>query len=63
MHRFYPVLLILCAMAFLSHGLLPTASAQTLMPPLKFKERTLSNGLKVYTLEDHTSPTGAIQVW
>ncbi|HEX8141913.1 MAG TPA: pitrilysin family protein [Pyrinomonadaceae bacterium] len=33
------------------------------MPPLKFKERTLPNGLKVYTLEDHTSPTVAIQVW
>jgi zinc protease len=33
------------------------------MPNLRFKERTLSNGLKVYSLEDHTSPTVAIQVW
>ncbi|HEX8136552.1 MAG TPA: pitrilysin family protein [Pyrinomonadaceae bacterium] len=63
MRPFYPVLLILCAMAFLSHELFPTASAQTLMPPLKFKERTLANGLKFYSLEDHTSPTVAIQVW
>jgi zinc protease len=63
MRRLYPVLLILCAMAFTSSQLIQTASAQTTMPPLKFKERTLPNGLKVYTLEDHTSPTVAIQVW
>jgi zinc protease len=63
MRPFYPVLLFLCAIAFVSTQLLPVAHAQTTMPPLKFKERTLSNGLKFYSLEDHTSPTVAIQVW
>ncbi|HEY6189794.1 MAG TPA: pitrilysin family protein [Pyrinomonadaceae bacterium] len=63
MRRLYPVLLILCAIALTSNQLIQTSLAQTTMPPLKFKERSLANGLKVYTLEDHTSPTVAIQVW
>jgi len=63
MRRLYPVLLILCAIALTSNQLIHTSHAQTTMPPLKFKERTLTNGLKVFTLEDHTSPTVAIQVW
>ena len=63
MRRFYPALLMLWAIMFFISQLPLTVSAQTTMPPLKFKERTLSNGLKVYSLEDHTSPTVAIQVW
>src|SRR5262245_36380510 len=39
------------------------ASAQTRMPQLKFADRTLTNGLRVLTVEDHSSPTVAIQVW
>ncbi len=39
------------------------ASAQTRMPQLKFTDRTLANGLRVLTVEDHSSPTVAIQVW
>ncbi|HEX8773763.1 MAG TPA: pitrilysin family protein [Pyrinomonadaceae bacterium] len=63
MRRLYFVLLILCAIALTSSQLIRISQAQTTMPPLKFKERTLTNGLKVFTLEDHTSPTVAIQVW
>jgi zinc protease len=63
MRRSFLVLLMLCAAALLSSQFSSTANAQTNMPPLKFKERTLPNGLKVYSLEDHTSPTVAIQVW
>src|ERR1043166_7771647 len=37
--------------------------AQTRMPQLKFTDRTLPNGLRVLTVEDHSSPTVAIQVW
>ncbi len=37
--------------------------AQTRMPQLKFTERTLSNGLRVLTAADRSSPTVAIQVW
>ena len=39
------------------------AAAQTRMPQLKFTDRTLANGLRVLTVEDHSSPTVAIQVW
>jgi zinc protease len=33
------------------------------VPPLEFKHTTLPNGLQVYTVEDHKSPTVAVQVW
>lgn len=33
------------------------------VPPLPFKHATLANGLQVYTVEDHKSPTVAVQVW
>jgi zinc protease len=33
------------------------------MPKINYRERTLSNGLRVYTLEDHSSPTVSIQMW
>ena len=42
------------------HG---TASAQTRLPHIQFSERTLSNGLRVISAPDHSSPTVAIQVW
>jgi len=41
---------------------LSTRAAETI-PPLKFEQRTLANGLQFLWLEDHTSPTAAIQVW
>jgi len=33
------------------------------IPPIDYKHRTLSNGLEVYSVEDHSTPTVAIQVW
>lgn len=33
------------------------------IPPLDVRERVLANGLTVLSLEDHASPTTAIQVW
>src|SRR6267142_3640925 len=33
------------------------------VPPLVFKHTTLPNGLQVYSVEDHKSPTVAVQVW
>lgn len=39
------------------------ASAEVAVPPLKFEQRTLANGLRVIWLEDHTAPVVAIQVW
>src|ERR1700681_1386720 len=40
-----------------------SASAQTKMPQLKFRERTLANGLSVLSVVDKSSPTVAINVW
>src|SRR5271155_2210359 len=39
-------------------------AAETLkLAPLKYRQRTLANGLTVLSLENHQSPTVAIQVW
>jgi zinc protease len=39
------------------------AQAALPIPRLDYKHRTLANGLEVYTLQDRTTPTVAIQVW
>lgn len=39
------------------------AGAADSIPPLKFEQRTLANGLQFIWLEDHSVPTVAIQVW
>lgn len=49
------LLLISAGFGVLSH-------AQT-MPKVTYRDRTLANGLRVLTVEDHASPTVAIQVW
>ncbi|HEY1769175.1 MAG TPA: pitrilysin family protein [Chthoniobacterales bacterium] len=33
------------------------------VPPLHFQHETLPNGLQVYSVEDHSTPTVAVQVW
>jgi zinc protease len=38
-------------------------SQAQVMPRLNFRDRTLPNGLRVLSAEDHASPTIAIQVW
>jgi len=53
--------LLLCALAFACVA--RTASAQTRVPPINLKERTLANGLKIYSAQERSSPTVAIQVW
>lgn len=39
------------------------AFAQVKVAPLNIKERTLTNGMKVVSLQDNSSPTVAIHVW
>jgi zinc protease len=51
---------MLCVLA---GGLGPLARAQSSVPPINFRERTLGNGLKVYSVRDQSSPTVSIQVW
>jgi zinc protease len=58
------VFLLLGALAAAAAGTLPQRpTAQTRVPPINFKERTLPNGLVVYTAQERSSPTVAIQVW
>ncbi len=40
-----------------------SAKSAVSVPPLKFQHETLPNGLEVYSVEDHSSPTVAVQVW
>jgi zinc protease len=49
--------------AFLFLAAVISVSAQTRMPQLVFKDRTLPNGLRVLSAADRSSPTVAIQVW
>ena len=52
-------------------ALAPVASAQTTrpaaaaseVPPIVFKERTLANGMKVFTSLDRSTPNVTVQVW
>jgi zinc protease len=41
----------------------PSPSPGVTVPRLALKHLTLENGLDVYSLEDHSSPTVAVQVW
>jgi len=38
-------------------------AAQVKVPPIVFKERTLPNGLQLYTSVDRTTPNVTVQVW
>ena len=66
MRRIYLSLIVLCVALGLGGVLLvkpPAANAQTKVPRLNYKERMLANGMRVLTVEDHSSPTVAIHVW
>jgi zinc protease len=39
------------------------SAAPLTIPPISYRHRTLANGLQVYSVEDHSAPTVAIQVW
>ncbi|HJT81795.1 MAG TPA: pitrilysin family protein [Chthoniobacterales bacterium] len=41
----------------------PAPSPAVTVQPLAIKHLTLDNGLQVYSVEDHSSPTVAVQVW
>jgi zinc protease len=58
-HRLIRLILVACM--FVSAAI--TLSAQTRMPQLVFKDRTLPNGLRILSAADRSSPTVAIQVW
>ncbi|HKP71396.1 MAG TPA: pitrilysin family protein [Pyrinomonadaceae bacterium] len=49
--------------ALVAFGLPSLAGAQTKVPRLDFRERKLTNGLRVLSAVDKSSPTVSIQVW
>ncbi len=57
----------ICSVAVVSAfgiaSLVQAADASVTIPPINFTHQTLENGLQVYTAEDHSSPTVAVQVW
>lgn len=63
MLRIFVALVVLCVSVLANTRTDMSGVSTQKMPRLNYRERTLSNGLKVYTLEDHSSPTVCIQVW
>jgi len=55
--RLAPVLLLAAGAA------MPLRAADLAVPPIRYHERTLANGLQVISVEDHASPTVTVQVW
>jgi zinc protease len=64
--------IVLALLPFLLLGVLAPLSAAQSAPPdgasspvprLEYRQRTLANGLTVYSVENHRTPTVAIQVW
>jgi zinc protease len=64
MFRYSQKVLRITLAAFVALLCVPqTLQAQTKVPRLDYRERTLSNGLRVLSAVDKSSPTVAIQVW
>jgi zinc protease len=68
MRRFSLTALAVCASALLSAALLSSnimaqKSTNTKIPKINYRERSLANGLRLLSVEDHASPTVSIQVW
>ncbi len=63
--KFHLALIALLAAQFsLAQATTPEASPPAVsVPPLRFQHETLPNGLQLYSVEDHSSPTVAVQVW
>jgi zinc protease len=56
------VIIAVFSCAFLRGEDAPATKGVT-VPPVEFKHSTLPNGLEVYTVEDHSAPIVAVQVW
>jgi zinc protease len=41
----------------------PARPKSVSVPPMDFKHSSLANGLEIYTVEDHSAPIVAVQVW
>jgi zinc protease len=56
-------LALFLATSALSGAAVAQAPAKTVVPPIAYKQRTLANGLQVYTSLDRTTPNVSVQVW
>lgn len=56
-------LALLLATSALAPVVIATPASAAEVPPIKFKQRTLANGLKVFTSVDPTTPNVSVQVW
>lgn len=63
MQRKSSALIALLILILVCIGSAPGSVAQVTMPRISYRDRTLTNGLRILTAEDHSSPTVAIQVW
>ena len=63
MLRIFVALIVLCATVLANTTKDAPSNPTQKMQKISYRERTLTNGLKVYSLEDHSSPTVSIQVW
>src|SRR5438552_17779327 len=61
--NFRKVLLIALALVPIASAREPSIAPQIKISPIIVQHTTLPNGLQIYTVEDHASPTVAIQVW
>ena len=57
------VLLIALALAPVASARERSITPQIKIAPITFRHATLPNGLQIYSIEDHSSPTVAVQVW
>jgi zinc protease len=57
-NRLAVLLVALAPLAFAA-----TPSKNTAVAPIDYKHRSLANGLEVYSIENHATPTVSIQVW
>jgi len=54
---------LLASLLLLSCVAAPLYAADLDVPQVHYRQRTLANGLQVLSVEDHASPTVAVQVW
>jgi zinc protease len=64
MLRFSLTIVLACATALAGSAVAPATAAQPdKLPKIDFRQRTLANGMRVFSVEDHSTPTVSIQVW
>jgi zinc protease len=61
--HFGRALLVTLALVSIASAREPLIAPQLKVPPVKVQHTTLPNGLQIYAIEDHSSPTVAVQVW